>query len=106
MSISLTGDNTFKGITLHSFNDNLEDSNPSEHSANDDIVALYVLMKDVDNEFGIQVPILRDTMVNFKEQGNVYSYFQSQWIENPERFQGWIYADELDINKLLRKEEK
>lgn len=106
MSISLTGDSIFKGVTLHSFNDALEDSNPSEHSANGEIVVIYILMKDVDNEFGIHIPVLRDAMINFKEQANVYAYFQNQWIENPERFQGWIYADELDINKLLRKEEE
>lgn len=104
MSISLTEDNIFKGITLHSFNENLEDSNPSEHSVNDDVVTIYILMKDTENDgFGIRTPLLRDAIINFKELNNIYPYLQNQWIESPERFEGWIYADELDINKLIRK---
>lgn len=106
MSISLTEDNTFKGITLHSFNENLEDSNPSEHSTVDGLVTIYILKKDNGEHFGLKGVLFRDAVINLEDPENFYTYIQGQYIRYPDVYNGWIYADELDINNLLRKELK
>ena len=104
MSISLMEDD--KDIHLHSFDEDFYATNPEKHTTHNNVVTIYILLSSSD-AFGIEQPILRDTIITLnKEADTMYRYLQNQYLENPSRFDGWIYADELDINKLIRKEEE
>lgn len=105
MSISLI-EGVDKAINVHSFDEDFFTTNPEKHTTSMNAVTIYLLLNSRD-VFGMKQPVLRDTVINLKkEEDTMYRYLQHQNLENPSRFGGWIYADELDINKLLRKEEE
>ena len=105
MSISLT-EGVNKGIRVHSFDEDFYATSPEKHTTHKNVVAIYILLTS-SNAFGIEQPILRDTIIPLKKEADtMYRYLQHQYLEDPKRFDGWIYADELDINKLIRKEAK
>lgn len=104
MSISLTSPSNEGRLHLHSFDEDFYTTNPEKHTTNSELVTIYILLND--NKFsGIEQPILRDATVSLKrEEDTMYKYLQKQYRGNPGRFSGWIYADELGINTLLKKE--
>lgn len=100
MSISLTEDGN-KDIHLHSFDEDFYATSPEKHTTHKNVVTIYILLPN-SNVFGIEQPVLRDAVIPLKkEDDTMYHYLQKQYLEDPSRFDGWIYADELDINKLL-----
>lgn len=103
MSISLTGDDN-KVVRLHSFDEDFYTTNPEKHTTHPNVVTIYILLNG-NSSFGVEHPILRDAIIPLKrEDDTMYRYLQNQYIERPSRYDGWIYADELDVNKFIRKE--
>lgn len=104
MSISLTNPFNEGRIHLHSFNEDFYMTNPEKHTTNQNVVTIYILLNST-SSFGVEHPILRDAMIPLKrEDGTMYLYLQSQYCEKTSLYSGWFYADELDINTLLKKE--
>ena len=106
MSISLTSPSNEGRLHFHSFDEDFYATNPEKHTTNSGLVIIYILLNA--SEFsGIEQPILRDATVSLKrEEDTMYKYLQKQYCGNPSRYGGWIYADELDINTLLKTEEQ
>ena len=104
MSISLTGLSDEGRIHLHSFDEDIYATNPEKHTTNQNVVTIYILLNG-NSSFGVEHPILRDAMIPLKrEDDTMYRYLQNQYSEKTSRYNGWIYADELDIKTLLKKE--
>ena len=104
MSISLTDLFDEGRIHLHSFNEDIYTTNPEKHTTNPNVVTIYILLNS-SSSFGVEHPILRDAMIPLKrEDDTMYRYLQNQYSEKTNLYGGWIYADELDINTLLKKE--
>ena len=105
MLISLTSPSNEGRIHLHSFNEDFYMTNPEKHTTNPNVVTIYILLNSTSYNFGIKYPILRDAMITLKrEDDTMYRYLQNQYCKTPSLYNGWIYADELDINTLLNKE--
>lgn len=105
MSISLTSPFNEGRIHLHSFDEDFYMTNPEKHTTNPNLVAIYILLNSYGYSFGIEHPILRDATITLKrEDDTMYRYLQNQYRKTPNLYDGWIYADELDINTLLKKE--
>lgn len=105
MSISLM-EGVDKAINVHSFDEDFYTTNPEKHTTHNNVVTIYILLNS-SRAFGVEQPILRDAVLSLKrEEDTMYRYLQNQYLETPSRFDGWIYADELDINKLIRKEKE
>lgn len=104
MSISLTSPFNEGRIHLHSFNEDFYATNPEKHTTNQNVVTIYILLNST-SSFGVEHPILRDAMITLKrEDDTMYRYLQNQYYGNTSLYGGWFYADELDINTLLKKE--
>ena len=104
MSISLTSPSNEGRIHLHSFDEDFYATNPEKHTTNSNVVTIYILLNST-SSFGVEHPILRDAMITLKrEDDTMYRYLQNQYCEKTNLYGGWIYADELDINTLLKKE--
>lgn len=105
MSISLTDLFDEGRIHLHSFDEDFYATNPKQHTNCSDLVAIYILLNSSGYNFGVEHPILRDATITLKrEDDTMYRYLQNQYRKTPNLYGGWIYADELDINTLLKKE--
>lgn len=108
MSISLTSPFNEGRLHLHSFDEDFYATNPEKHTTHPNVVTIYILLNG-SSSFGVEHPILRDAMIPLKrEDDTMYRYLQNQYHESTSRYDnrygGWIYADELDINTLLKKE--
>ena len=104
MSISLTDLFDEGRIHLHSFDEDFYATNPEKHTTHPNVVTIYILLNST-SSFGVEHPILRDAMITLKrEDDTMYRYLQNQYCEKTSLYSGWIYADELDINTLLKKE--
>lgn len=104
MSISLTED-VNECIHLHSFDEDFYATSPEKHTTHKNIVTIYILFTNSDI-FGIEQPVLRDAVISLeKEADTMYQYLQKQYLNESSRFGGWIYADELNINKLLGRKQ-
>lgn len=103
MSISLT-EEVDKDIHVHSFDEDFYTTEPETHTTHRNVVTIYILLNS-SSSFGVEHPILRDAIIPLKrEDDTMYRYLQNQYLERPSRYDGWIYADELDVNKFIRKE--